>query len=105
MKAGAVGDFARGLLVGIVGHLGQLPVIAIVTILFMLAAGPAGGMMALFLAQVSGTTQIIYMVPLIVRGMRRGEASYVGGLCCAGILLCLANVSWFVVQELRRPIP
>ena len=105
MTTATLGDFARGLLVGIVAHAGQFAGIVVVTFLFLLAAGAAGGMIAIYLLMVASTTQVVYMVPMIVRGVRRGDRAYVSGLCCAGLLLCVANVTYFVLEELRRPLP
>ena len=98
-------QFGRGVAVGWSVHFLQIPVLALLMFLLTPIMGYLVGAFILGLVLFAGTTQVLYMVPLIVRGIRRGERAYVSGLCCAGIMLCLVPIVFFVMEELRRPLP
>ncbi len=100
-----VRTFGYGWLMGWCMHLLQLPVIYVIAVLLSPLMGYLTAYFALGLVMLASATQVVYMVPMIVRGIKRGERAYVSGLCCAGIMLCLAPIIFFIVQELRRPLP
>ena len=96
--------FARGVIIGCLLHFLQVPALAVLALLLMPVLGTVAALVV-YLPMFIGVIQLVYMVPAIRAGIRRGERGYVSGLCCAGVLLSISIIAVFVVLEWRRPIP